>query len=133
MNLLLSCGFVETASFPFTDSLAGYFELISFNLFLTLIIEVPVAFLLGVRKRKDVETVMFTNAVSNPVLITIVFLLLHFHIITGTWNIWILLLEIVVFVTEGAVYRRFLQGGKLNPFLLSFLANVCSFTIGAIL
>ena len=79
MNLLLSCGFVETASFPFTDSLAGYFELISFNLFLTLIIEVPVAFLLGVRKRKDVETVMFTNAVSNPVLITIVFLLLHFQ------------------------------------------------------
>ena len=113
--------------------LPEYITLISFNLFLTLIIEVPVAFLLGVRKPRDVETVMLTNVVSNPVFVTTVFLLLHFHIINGTFNIVILFLEIVVSVAEGFVYRRFIREGKINPFVLSFLANACSFAVGAIL
>ncbi|MBO4697226.1 MAG: hypothetical protein J5643_08115 [Lachnospiraceae bacterium] len=113
--------------------LPEYFNMVSFNLFLTLIVEVPVAFLLGVRKSEDLETVVFTNAVSNPVLITVVFLLLRLNIILGTVNVVILLMEIIVVFAEGAVYRRFLRGGKINPFLLSFLANVCSFAVGAIL
>ncbi|MCR5465537.1 MAG: hypothetical protein K6F11_01665 [Lachnospiraceae bacterium] len=133
MKLLLSCGCLETVVSPFADSFSDYINLISFNLFLTLIIEVPVAFLLGVRKRKDVETVVFTNAVSNPAVVTVFWILLRCHIISGIWNIWVLLLEIAAVLGEGSVYRRFLPKGRLNPFLLSFLANLVSFAVGAVL
>lgn len=133
MNLLLPCGCLETVGVSFADRLPDYLNLISFNLFITLIVEVPLAFLLGVRKRKDIETVVFTNAVSNPAVVTVFLILLRCHIISGIRNIWVLLLEAAAVTGEGAVYRRFLSKGRLNPFLLSFLVNAVSFAVGAVL
>lgn len=59
------------------DLLQAYFGMIMFNLLLTIIVEVPLAFALGVRKMRDIQTVFLTNCVTNPTVVTIHFLMLH--------------------------------------------------------
>lgn len=103
------------------------------NLFLTLIIEVPLAFALGVRKFRDIETVIYTNCISNPLVITIFFLMLHFQVAYAIMNCAIIAMEILAVLCEGLVYRKHLPRGKLSPFALSLILNAASFGFGIVL
>lgn len=122
-----------------------YASMVSFNVFLTLVTELPLAFLLGVRGRKNFNVMLIVNCISNPLLITLVFPLIWFY----GYGIWmyavVIPLEAVVIFAEGAAYRKKLKNDTaetasdgreripMNPFLLSFLLNVVSYGIGEIL
>ncbi|MBO4399721.1 MAG: hypothetical protein J5795_06275 [Lachnospiraceae bacterium] len=108
------------------EQFLAYASIISFNLVATLIIEVPLAILLGVRNRKDIGLVFWLNCLTNPVLVTILYLLTLTSLGDPVVNGILFLSEIVVVVTEGMVYRRYLQRKPMNPFLLSFLLNAVS-------
>ncbi|MBO7630958.1 MAG: hypothetical protein J6S78_01345, partial [Lachnospiraceae bacterium] len=86
-----------------------YASMISFNLVATVIIEVPLAILLGVRSQKDIETVFWLNCLTNPILVTILYFLMKTSLGDPALNGILFLMEIVVVITEGTVYRCKLQ------------------------
>jgi hypothetical protein len=107
--------------------------MIAGSLVLVYLVEITLAFVFGARKRRDIETVFIANSVSNPIVVTIAFLMLHFGVSYAIMNFTIIVMEVCVVLCEGAVYRHFLSGGKMNTFVLSLILNAASFGIGILL
>lgn len=91
---------------------------ISFGL--TLLIELPVCYLLGLRSRKELEVVFLVNLLTNPAAVWL-------HSTLGLPQIFI---EVLVVIIECYVYRQFRQ---THPLRLSLLANGISWGLGLLL
>ena len=113
--------------------LLSYAKSISVSLCGTLLAELPLAFLLGVRGWRNVKTVLIVNCLTNPIVVSIVFILLCLPVSFFAVNIVVVILEILVVVTEGAVYRRKTERVGTHPYLLSLILNAVSFGIGFLL
>lgn len=91
---------------------------ISFGL--TLLIELPICYLWGLRSRSDLELAFLVNLLTNPAAVWL-------HTSAGVPQIPI---EILVVIIECYVYRQF----KIKrPLLLSLLANGVSWGLGLVL
>ena len=101
-------------------------------LLLTLIIESLVAFLIGVRKGKDFLNIILVNIVTNPIVVTVPYLI-YIYFGFKFYNISIYVLEILTLIVEGLIYLKVLDYNKINPILLSAILNLCSYGIGLIL
>lgn len=101
---------------------------------LTVLIEVPAAWLLGVRDRVDLALTALINCVTNPI---VNFLLLVVNLFApggGAARIAVIaVLEIGAVVSEGLFYRRSLAYRKLHPMLLSLILNGLSFGLGLLI
>ena len=99
---------------------------------LTVIIETCASFIIGIRNKKDVLNVVLANIMTNPILNAItIFLNFYFGIFTR--NIGIVVLEILAVITEGFIYKRYLNFKKINPYLLSLILNIFSYLFGEII
>ena len=107
-----------------------YAATISFCLIGTLLIEVTLALVLGVRGWDDIEKVILINILTNPVLVTILFLLNRMRVDVKAIFFIQLGLEVVVVILEGMYYKRKLQKERMNPFLLSMVLNAVSYGAG---
>ena len=107
-----------------------YAATISFCLIGTLLIEVTLALALGVRGWDDIEKVILINILTNPVLVTILFLLNRMRVDVKEIFFIQLGLEVVVVILEGMYYKRKLQKERMNPFLLSMVLNAVSYGAG---
>lgn len=101
-------------------------------LLLTIIIELVVGFILGIRDKKDIINIMLVNVITNPiVVITPIIVYLRFgykfEIIT------LIILEILTVIVEGLIYRKTLRYNKMNLILFSLILNACSYFIGEII
>ena len=83
-----------------------YAATISFCLIGTLLIEVTLALALGVRGWDDIEKVILINILTNPVLVTILFLLNRMRVEVKAIFFIQLGLEVVVVILEGMYYKR---------------------------
>ena len=90
------------------------------SLGLTLLIELPVCFALGLRTRDQLELVFLVNLLTNPAAVWL-------HTCAGIPQIPV---EILVVITEFYVYRQFKQS---RPLLLSLVANGVSWGLGLVL
>ncbi|MBR7021430.1 MAG: hypothetical protein IKI15_10290 [Lachnospiraceae bacterium] len=107
-----------------------YAATISFCLIGTLLIEVTLALALGVRGWDDIEKVILINILTNPVLVTILFLINRMRVDVKAIFFIQLGLEVVVVILEGMYYKRKLQKERMNPFLLSMALNAVSYGAG---
>ena len=98
-------------------------------LFLTVLFECTAAYLLGIRKNKDLLLILLVNVVTNPVLVLICIFLMYHLGIRAAYLITYLILEPVVVYTEYRFYKAFLISDK-NPLFLSLLLNIISITGG---
>ena len=101
-------------------------------LLLTIIIELIVALILGVRDKKDILNVILVNIITNPVVVvsqTILYIKFGYNV----EMIGIAILEVLVIIVEGLIYKKVLDYKKINPFLLSLLLNAASFFIGELI
>ena len=97
-------------------------------LILTLILELAAALVIGIRKGFDLLVITFTNTLTNPLAVLVGMLLSAF---TGIPRlIYIILIELLVFITEALIYKKLLYSRKLNPFIVSLILNGVSFFIG---
>lgn len=94
----------------------------------TIVIEGTLAFLWGVRKAADQLIVLLVNVLTNPLLVSLGYLVLFRFGRTG-YNIATAAMEIAVVFVEGWIYKVFLSRQK-HPFLLSLFLNAGSFLIG---
>ena len=98
---------------------------------LTVVLEAAAAFVCGVRTRFGQLVVLLANVVTNPVMncaLTVV----SFYISPRAYYYFLVPLEVIVVQAEGLIYKQVLRS-KMNPFLLSFLLNACSYGLGTLI
>ena len=101
-------------------------------LLLTIIIELIVALILGIRNKKDIINVILVNVITNPVVVMSQ-TLLYIKFGSNIEMIGIIILEILVVLVEGLIYKKVLDYMKINPLVLSLLLNASSFFIGELI
>lgn len=102
------------------------------SLLLTIIIEISTSFLQGIRKKDDLEIVLWANILTNPVVVYIancVKLLKNDSI----YNMVVITMEIIVVFVEYKLFEKYLEYRKKSPFLISLVNNVTSFGLGIII
>lgn len=98
----------------------------------TIIIELIIAFVLQVKDKKDIKTIVLVNILTNPIVVLVPTLVyIKYGYIYR--NIVLYLLEIITVLTEGLIYYKLFKYKKLNPFIFSLLLNLSSYLIGEII
>ena len=102
------------------------------SLILTVIIEVLVALIIGIRGKKDILNVILVNLITNPIVnVTIITINIYVGLLAR--NITLYILEILVLLIEALIYRKVLNYKKINWFLVSLILNLSSFGIGELI
>ncbi len=102
------------------------------SLFLTIIIELTVSFIIGIRNKDDMKVVILVNICTNPIVVYIANCLMLFTN-DFIYNIGVAILEILVVMVEFVLYKKYLKFDKVSPFAISLINNVISFSIGVII
>lgn len=102
------------------------------SLFCTIAIETFFGFLLGIRKKRDFLNIILVNILTNPLLVSLTF---SINIVYGlkTYYKFLIILEILVVLIEGLVYKKNLEYRKINVFVFSLILNCCSYFIGTLI
>ncbi len=100
-----------------------------FNLTIVLICETILA--LGFGARKNIITVVLTNILTNP---PVVFCALSLAMFLNDFEKpGLYFLEIVVVWLEGFIYSKFETFSNRNPYLISLILNLTSFSVGELI
>lgn len=121
-----------------------YASMISFNLVLAVVIELSLAYALGVRGKRNFGVMLNVNCITNPIIVTLEFLMIQALGNGFLTRLLELPLEAIVVFVEGLVYARVLRSteaddsGKrevlpMNPFWLSLILNAVSYGVGVLL
>lgn len=102
------------------------------SLILTVLIEVALALIIGIRKRKDILNVILVNTITNPI-VNIVPITLNVYVSLFARNVSLIVLEVLALFVEAIIYKFTLKYKKINWFLISLILNASSFGIGEIL
>ena len=97
----------------------------------TIMIELIMSLLLGIRNEKDILNVILVNIMTNPLVVSILMYITYNRLFNTT--ISIITLEILVILTEGFTYKKVLTFDKINPYVLSLILNISSYFIGRVL
>ena len=102
------------------------------SLFLTILIELCLSLILGVRAKNDLLVIILVNICTNPIVVYIanIIKLINNNIL---FLITIVTLEIIVVFVEFGLYNKFLYNYKKSKFILSFINNISSYMIGIII
>ena len=92
------------------------------NLVLTIFIELGISLLLGIRKRNDINNIIYINCITNIVLNYII------NILSIIFYKNIFIVYVILGILEILVKNNLKS--KINPLLLSIILNTLSFTIG---
>ena len=102
------------------------------SLTLTLIIELTVSVILGIREKEDIKIVFLANVFTNPIVVYISNCILYFYLF-NIYYIVVAILEIFALVAESIIYKKHLKFDKISAFNISLINNFISFGIGVIL
>ena len=102
------------------------------SLLLTIIIEISISFIIGIREKEDLKVVFWTNVLTNTVVVYIAncVKLLNNNVI---YNIIVFIMEVLVIIVEFSIYKKFLDYKKKSPLLISSINNIISFSLGIII
>ena len=102
------------------------------SLILTVIIETICARILGVKGKHDICTVILANVFTNPIVTFSVYTVQA----RGSYTAYVItyvLAEAFAFISEWLIYSKKLEYKKLHPFLLSFILNGITLSIGILM
>ncbi|MGN1371814.1 MAG: hypothetical protein ACI4XM_06040 [Candidatus Coprovivens sp.] len=103
-----------------------------FCLICTILIEAIIGFIIGIRKKEDIIIVILVNILTNPLVTSIpTFILIEYGKLSRI--ISLIILEILTFIIEGFIYKKTLYYKKANPYIISLILNICSYTLGLII
>ena len=101
-------------------------------LLITIILELVIAIIIGIKDKKDLLNVVLANAITNP-FVTLVPIIVNLKYGYVARNIVFYVLEVLVVFIEGFIYKKVLKFKKLNYLLISLILNIASFGIGEII
>ena len=97
-------------------------ESLIISLILTLLIELTISYILGIRKNEDIQVVIWANILTNPI---VVFTANCISLINNNviYNIVVMILEISAVITEAIIFKKFLDFKEKSPLLISIINN----------
>lgn len=100
------------------------------SLTLTLILELLLSYVLGVRNVNDLKIIVFANIFTNPIVVFLgnIILIMNNMLV---FYITLFILEMGAIIIEALLYSRYLK--KINSIRLSIYNNLFSFLVGLIL
>ena len=102
------------------------------SLGLTLVIEIVMGLLLGVRKFKNILNIILANLITNPLLVSVTYYVGLMYDEPAHY-ITLGVLEVLAILTEGLLYKKYLKYDKFKPLILSLILNICSFAIVSVI
>ena len=106
--------------------LTSFLHTFALYLGLAIVLEVGCALFVGIRNINKLMIIALVQVVTNPpVNLIALYIMMHdYH----TWPIWTwhIPLEIIVFIIEGAIYKKYLNISR--PFSFSLTANYFSYS-----
>lgn len=102
------------------------------SLLLTIIIEISISFIIGIRDDEDLKVVFWVNVLTNPIVVYIANWLKVLNNIV-IYNIIVFIMEVVVIIVEFIVYKKYLDYKEKSPLLISSINNIVSFSLGIII
>lgn len=103
-----------------------------FALFITIAIEVVVAFSLGFKKEREIAMVILVNIITNPALNYFFLVNRYFNFLNDNLALT-MTMEFLVVLIEWGILVYVLGGDYKKLFQLSFLMNFCSYMFGVLL
>ena len=102
------------------------------SLLLTIVIEIGIFIIIGIRDIEDLKVVFWVNVLTNPVVVYVANFVkvLNNDVI---YNIVVFILEILAIIVEWIMYKNFLEYKKKSPLLISSVNNIISFSLGIII
>ena len=102
------------------------------SLCLTIIIELTISLIIGIRNKEDIEVIVWANILTNPIVVYLAncLKLLNNNLI---YNILIIIMEIVVIIVEFIIYKRYLVFKEKTPIFISSINNIISYSLGIII
>ena len=103
------------------------------SLSLTIIIELLLALLIGIRKKSDILNIIIVNCITNPVLNYIMMVIVCLCSTSTIIYLFLFFFEIIVMYVEYNFYRNKLKFREINLLLLSIILNFSSVVLGFII
>ena len=101
-------------------------------LLLTVVTEVALARLLGVKKKDELLMLVLINCVTNPALNACMFAAsVLFGLSGGRYLLCALLPELAVVLAEGRFFRREISVCRVGPYTLALLLNAATYLLGS--
>lgn len=98
----------------------------------TIIIEIIVGLLIGIREKKDILNILLVNVLTNPLVVSIpIYVLVKYGY--NEQIISLVILEVLTVIVEGFIYLKTFNYKKINPFIISLILNLSSYLIGEII
>lgn len=97
----------------------------------TIIIELLLALILGIRDKKDILNIILVNVMTNPLLVSLTTYITYNRIFNRI--LFIIIMEVLVVIIEGFTYKKILKFKKINPYVLSLILNASSYFIGELI
>ena len=96
----------------------------------TIFIELLVALVLKIFDKKDLLNIVLVNILTNPFLVSLLNLV-FLKLGENAKSFFEIIMEVIVFIVEGIIYKKYLKYNKLNPYLVSLILNASSYFIGS--
>ena len=109
-----------------------YLKWSALALLLTIVVEGIVAWLFGLRTKRELLTIALINVITNPLLNYLIAVNSYFHLILQT-TILILCLEVAIVLVEWRLLVWVLRQSTQKMLLLSFVMNACSYLAGLLI
>ena len=100
-------------------------------LLVTIFIEFIVALILKIFDWKDLVNVILVNILTNPLLVSLLYLV-FLKLGSDAKFIFEIIMEIIVLFIEGAIYSKYFKYKKINPYIVSLILNASSYFVGGI-
>lgn len=101
------------------------------SLTITLVIEVTIALILKYRG-KDIVNVILVNILTNPLLNSVIVAINYYYGLKAR-NISLYILEVLIILVEGMIYKKYLNRKKINGYILSLILNIASYGLGLLI
>jgi hypothetical protein len=109
-----------------------YLKWSALALLLTIVVEGIVAWLFGLRSRRELLTITLINVITNPLLNYLITVNSSLRLISQT-NILIWCLEVIIVFAEWRPLVWVLKQNSQKMLLLSFVMNACSYGAGLLI
>lgn len=98
---------------------------------ITAVTEGAVGFIFKIRTLKEQFDLFLVNLLTNPLFVSLCYgVMLRFN--KTQYKIFVLICEVFIFIVESLIFK-FVLKPKINPFLLAFILNFSSFSVGIVI
>lgn len=103
----------------------------TFCLILTIVVELFVARLLGIKNKQELLIIIAAQVFTNPIAVFITSACIDWTADSAQYYACVVAVELAVIIVEGLIYK--LKGISSTPWRLSILCNLASVSVGILI